>query len=559
MPDIPASRLPDKPDLEQERKRAKDLLKALRHNDRDAIARFRSHHPRFGELAALRAADVKLSDAQWVIAREYGFPSWPSLKETIERISGRAAANGAAYSILMWNDDATPMEFVVYLLKHIFQKSDEEAVEITLDVHENGVGVCALYQRLDEAEAKLAEARDLARQNGHPLELNCALGNAARKGKPTRPLEQELGKARAKLVRFDAENMQVALVDGRMLSVPLTWFPELASASADQRQAWTIIEGARALAWTELGLRVSVSGLLAGPGGQNAAMPAIRPPRSVEACRAALAQLSREHAPLQWAKAMNDLGKALYGRGAQGEIDIAMLAEAVAAHRAALEEYLRGDPFHWAKAQLELVEPLLALGTHQHDTALLEEAVAACQAALKGLSPEHAPLEWAKSQRLLGNVLVALGAFEDGVARFEEALAAFRAALSQGRLLPLMERVVAQQCLGSALVSLGTREGGTRRLEEAIATFEELLTDETRERLPLQWAFIMGHQGVAMTMLAERRGDGEATKTAIKKIGTALEAIRSKGAALAIRNQLIAYHEKELAKARDLLERLSRR
>jgi hypothetical protein len=85
MPDINASFLPEKPDLAQERKRAKDLLRALRSGDDNAIARFRSHHPRFAELTpdALRAADVKLNDAQWVIAREYGLPSWQSLKAHI--------------------------------------------------------------------------------------------------------------------------------------------------------------------------------------------------------------------------------------------------------------------------------------------------------------------------------------------------------------------------------------------------------------------------------------------------------------------------------------------
>jgi hypothetical protein len=50
MPNINASRLPEKPDLAHERKRAKNLLKALRSDDSDAVTRFRSHHPRFAEL-----------------------------------------------------------------------------------------------------------------------------------------------------------------------------------------------------------------------------------------------------------------------------------------------------------------------------------------------------------------------------------------------------------------------------------------------------------------------------------------------------------------------------
>src|SRR5262249_25119295 len=156
------------------------------------------------------------------------------------RASGRAAQG--AYSILIWNDDATPMEFVVYLLENIFQKSPDAAVEIMLDTHEDGVAVCAVYDRLDEAEARLAEARALTRQHGHPLQLTCAFGDTARKGKPARQLEQELDKARARLVRFDRESMIVELADGRTLGVPLSWFPGLAGASADQRQRWTIID-----------------------------------------------------------------------------------------------------------------------------------------------------------------------------------------------------------------------------------------------------------------------------------------------------------------------------
>jgi len=223
MPNIDASRLPEKPELAQERKRAKDLFKAVCSNDGDAIARFRSHHPRFADLTpdALRAAKVKLSDAQWVIAREYGFPSWPSLKAHIQQVSGRAGT--APHSVLMCNDEATPMAFVVYLLQHVFEKSEDDAHEIMLDTHHHGVGVCGVYDRREDAEAKVAEAKALARQHGHPLELTYAYGDAAQNARPARQLEKDLGMARAKLVRFDDTDMQVELVDGRTLSVPLAW------------------------------------------------------------------------------------------------------------------------------------------------------------------------------------------------------------------------------------------------------------------------------------------------------------------------------------------------
>ena len=73
------SRLPEKPGLAHEAKRAKYLLKAVCSGDGPAIARFRSHHPRLKDVTPARlGADAKLSGAQWVIAREYGFASWSS-------------------------------------------------------------------------------------------------------------------------------------------------------------------------------------------------------------------------------------------------------------------------------------------------------------------------------------------------------------------------------------------------------------------------------------------------------------------------------------------------
>src|SRR5688572_19326774 len=74
MPASPAVRpLPPRPSLEYERKEAKALLRRLRAGDPDALARARARHP------AVDAASPRLADAQLVIAREYGFTSWPRL------------------------------------------------------------------------------------------------------------------------------------------------------------------------------------------------------------------------------------------------------------------------------------------------------------------------------------------------------------------------------------------------------------------------------------------------------------------------------------------------
>jgi hypothetical protein len=71
--------------LEQQKIRAKELLRAVRRSEPEAIARVQAHHPQARE-GSLAAAACKLSDAQLVIARELGVASWPKLKAHIERL-----------------------------------------------------------------------------------------------------------------------------------------------------------------------------------------------------------------------------------------------------------------------------------------------------------------------------------------------------------------------------------------------------------------------------------------------------------------------------------------
>jgi ATP-dependent Clp protease adaptor protein ClpS len=70
--------------------------------------------------------------------------------------------------VVLLNDDYTPMEFVVLVLEHFFQKSREEATRIMLHVHNYGVGVCGVYT-YEVAETKVAQVLDLAARSEHPL------------------------------------------------------------------------------------------------------------------------------------------------------------------------------------------------------------------------------------------------------------------------------------------------------------------------------------------------------------------------------------------------------
>lgn len=73
------------------------------------------------------------------------------------------------FTVLMLNDDYTPMEFVVHVLERFFGKSRDEATDIMLEVHQHGVGVCGVFT-YEVAESKVAHVMDLARKNQHPLQ-----------------------------------------------------------------------------------------------------------------------------------------------------------------------------------------------------------------------------------------------------------------------------------------------------------------------------------------------------------------------------------------------------
>ena len=73
------------------------------------------------------------------------------------------------YNVLLLNDDYTPMEFVVMVLEKIFNKKQEEATQIMLHVHKNGVGVCGTFT-YEVAESKCKSVMDMAKKNEHPLQ-----------------------------------------------------------------------------------------------------------------------------------------------------------------------------------------------------------------------------------------------------------------------------------------------------------------------------------------------------------------------------------------------------
>lgn len=76
------------------------------------------------------------------------------------------------YKVLLLNDDYTPMDFVIQVLRRFFHKSADEAEQIMFHVHEKGVGICGVYS-FEVAETKVQQVIDAAKEHKHPLQ--CAL------------------------------------------------------------------------------------------------------------------------------------------------------------------------------------------------------------------------------------------------------------------------------------------------------------------------------------------------------------------------------------------------
>ncbi|WP_028574089.1 ATP-dependent Clp protease adapter ClpS [Desulfonatronovibrio hydrogenovorans] len=72
------------------------------------------------------------------------------------------------YKVLLHNDDYTTMDFVIHVLKTVFNKTEGEAVQIMLNVHKNGIGVCGVYTA-EVAETKVVAVKNMARKEGYPL------------------------------------------------------------------------------------------------------------------------------------------------------------------------------------------------------------------------------------------------------------------------------------------------------------------------------------------------------------------------------------------------------
>jgi len=74
------------------------------------------------------------------------------------------------YKVIVCNDDVTPVDFVIFMLMHVFRFAQEKAVELTIKIHHEGSAIAGIY-RHEIAEQKAQDGVNLARNNNFPLIL----------------------------------------------------------------------------------------------------------------------------------------------------------------------------------------------------------------------------------------------------------------------------------------------------------------------------------------------------------------------------------------------------
>ena len=72
------------------------------------------------------------------------------------------------YKVILINDDYTPRQFVVSVLKAVFHMSEDQAYRVMMTAHKRGVCVVAVFTK-DVAETKATEGTELGRSAGYPL------------------------------------------------------------------------------------------------------------------------------------------------------------------------------------------------------------------------------------------------------------------------------------------------------------------------------------------------------------------------------------------------------
>ena len=95
----------------------------------------------------------------------------PELEDEVDSEIRDDVREPPLYRVLLHNDDYTTMDFVVEILMLVFNKSPEEAVNIMLNIHRKGIGLCGVYT-YEVSETKVETVHAIAREHGFPLKCS---------------------------------------------------------------------------------------------------------------------------------------------------------------------------------------------------------------------------------------------------------------------------------------------------------------------------------------------------------------------------------------------------
>lgn len=93
-----------------------------------------------------------------------------AIKEQVKEQAKSKVKVPKQYQVLIYNDDFTPMDFVVEILVTLFDKEEAAAVALMLEIHKGKYAVAGVYPR-DIAQTKATQAVSWAREEGYPLKV----------------------------------------------------------------------------------------------------------------------------------------------------------------------------------------------------------------------------------------------------------------------------------------------------------------------------------------------------------------------------------------------------
>ena len=96
-------------------------------------------------------------------------PTWKPQLDLLDRDEVKAK-RPSMWNIVFYNDDYTPMDFVVFVVTKVFHRSTEDALALTLAVHTQGKGIAGTYT-FEVAEQKQCEVLLMAKIEAHPLRV----------------------------------------------------------------------------------------------------------------------------------------------------------------------------------------------------------------------------------------------------------------------------------------------------------------------------------------------------------------------------------------------------